>query len=57
MNFQIELVKSLGLGGAHFHSAFDDDINNKLGCGESPVLRTVNEMLRGYGDCVLPSCP
>jgi len=54
---QIEMIKRLGLGGAHFYSVFDDDIDNELGCGVSPVLRTVNEMLRGYGECVLPSCP
>lgn len=53
----MEIVKSLGLGGVHFLSAFDDDIDNELGCGKSPVLRTVNEMLRGFGECVLPSCP
>ena len=33
---QIEMIKRLGLGGAHFYSVFDDDIDNELGCGVSP---------------------
>lgn len=53
----MEIIKSLKLGGVHFLSVFDDDLKNELGCGKSPYLRTVNEMLRGYGDCVLPTCP
>lgn len=51
------IVKSLGLGGVHVYSVFDDDLNNELGCGKSPFLRTVNELLRGYNDCILPTCP
>lgn len=51
------MVKVFGMGGARFMTALDDDARNELGCGESPFLRTANEILRGYGDCVLPSCP
>lgn len=57
ISIQIEMVRSLGLGGVHFSSVFDDDIDDILDCGESPVLRTVNEMLRGFGECALPTCP
>jgi len=57
MFLQAELVKSFGLGGIYQYSIFDDDLNNELGCGESPFVRTINEIIRGYDDCVLPTCP
>jgi len=54
---QVGLVNKFGLGGVHLFAIFDDDFRNELGCGETPFSRTINELIRGFGDCVLPSCP
>ncbi|XP_059484370.1 probable chitinase 10 [Neocloeon triangulifer] len=57
IKYRMELVQKLRLGGVQIMATFADDIFNELGCGPAPFLRTINEILRGYNDCILPSCP
>ncbi|CAB3373271.1 Hypothetical predicted protein [Cloeon dipterum] len=54
---RMEIVRSFGLGGVHVVAVFNDDISNDIGCGPTPVLRSINEIVRGFNECVLPSCP
>ncbi|XP_065340968.1 probable chitinase 10 [Cloeon dipterum] len=54
---RMEIVRNFGLGGVHVVAVFNDDIANDIGCGPAPVLRSINEIVRGFNECVLPSCP
>ncbi|CAG9760168.1 unnamed protein product [Ceutorhynchus assimilis] len=42
-----QLVKSLGLGGGMIWALDLDDFRNRCGCGKNPLLKTLNNELRG----------
>ncbi|XP_025836304.1 probable chitinase 10 [Agrilus planipennis] len=43
-----EYLKDMGLGGAMVWSLDLDDFRNRCGCGDYPLLKTVNYVLRGF---------
>ncbi|XP_014602332.1 PREDICTED: probable chitinase 3 [Polistes canadensis] len=50
-----ELIKKLGLGGGMIWALDLDDFKNRCGCEPSPLLRTMNRVLRNYPEG--PLCP
>lgn len=51
-----EYVRAMGLGGAMAWALDLDDFTGKYcGCGKSPLLKTINHVLRGKE--ASPSCP
>lgn len=42
-----EFVKELGLGGGMIWALDLDDFRNTCGCGKHPLLKTMNNVLRG----------
>ncbi|XP_065342187.1 probable chitinase 10 isoform X1 [Cloeon dipterum] len=51
-------VTKLNLGGAFLEHIPDDDFDGvSCKCGKYPILRTINEAVRGQGLCFVPSCP
>lgn len=51
----MDFVKKLGISGAMIWALDLDDFTNRCGCGKYPLLRTINEELRGQG-CKLNTC-
>ena len=43
-----ELIKKLGLGGGMIWALDLDDFKNRCACEPSPLLRTINRVLRNY---------
>ncbi|XP_063232762.1 probable chitinase 10 [Bacillus rossius redtenbacheri] len=43
-----EYVRAMGLGGGMIWALDLDDFQNKCGCEQYPLLRTINRVLRGY---------
>ncbi|XP_059479869.1 probable chitinase 10 [Neocloeon triangulifer] len=52
---KMAFVKKLGISGAMIWALDLDDFTNRCGCGKYPLLRTINEELRGQG-CKLNAC-
>lgn len=50
-----ELIRDLGLAGGMIWALDLDDFKNKCGCEPSPLLRTMNRVLRNYPKG--PLCP
>lgn len=51
------LVKQLGLGGGMIWALDLDDFRNRCGCGKHPLLKTLNNELRGTpSDISLQNC-
>lgn len=48
MRLKAELIKELGLGGGMVWALDLDDFKNRCGCEPSPLLRTMNRVLRNY---------
>ncbi|XP_071638896.1 probable chitinase 10 isoform X3 [Temnothorax longispinosus] len=55
IKLKAELIKKLGLGGGSVWALDLDDFNNRCGCEPSPLLRTMNRVLRNYPKG--PLCP
>ncbi|XP_054011753.1 probable chitinase 10 [Hylaeus anthracinus] len=55
MKLKAELIKDIGLAGGMVWALDLDDFKNKCGCEPSPLLRTMNRVLRNYPD--RPLCP
>ncbi|XP_023290069.1 probable chitinase 10 [Orussus abietinus] len=50
-----QFIKDLGLGGGMVWALDLDDFKNRCGCESSPLLKTMNRVLRNYPDG--PVCP
>lgn len=48
IKLKAELIKKLGLGGGMVWALDLDDFKNRCGCEPSPLLRTMNRVLRNY---------
>lgn len=58
LNFQMEFIVSKDVAGVYFeHLACDDFDGKACNCGKYPLLRTINEELRGEKKCNFPACP
>ncbi|XP_012524289.2 probable chitinase 10 [Monomorium pharaonis] len=55
IKLKAELIKKLGLGGGMVWALDLDDFKNRCGCEPSPLLRTMNRVLRNYPKG--PLCP
>ncbi|KAL6266443.1 hypothetical protein P5V15_003293 [Pogonomyrmex californicus] len=55
VKLKAELIKKLGLGGGMVWALDLDDFKNRCGCEPSPLLRTMNRVLRNYPKG--PLCP
>ncbi|XP_072751718.1 probable chitinase 10 [Anoplolepis gracilipes] len=55
IKLKAEFIKKLGLGGGMVWALDLDDFKNKCGCEPSPLLRTMNRVLRNYPEG--PLCP
>ncbi|XP_034193394.1 putative chitinase 10 isoform X2 [Osmia lignaria lignaria] len=55
VKIKAELIKDLGLAGGMVWALDLDDFKNRCGCEPSPLLRTMNRVLRGYPKG--PLCP
>ncbi|XP_043252760.1 probable chitinase 10 [Colletes gigas] len=55
MKLKAELIKDIGLAGGMVWALDLDDFKNRCGCEPSPLLRTMNRVLRNYPDG--PLCP
>nr|XP_012154543.1 PREDICTED: probable chitinase 3 isoform X2 [Megachile rotundata] len=55
VQLKAELIKDLGLAGGMVWALDLDDFKNRCGCEPSPLLRTLNRVLRNYPDG--PLCP
>lgn len=50
IKLKAELIKDLGLAGGMVWALDLDDFKNRCGCEPSPLLRTMNRVLRNYPD-------
>ncbi|XP_029168632.1 probable chitinase 10 [Nylanderia fulva] len=55
IKLKAELIKKLGLAGGMVWALDLDDFKNRCGCEPSPLLRTMNRVLRNYPEG--PLCP
>lgn len=55
IKLKAELIKKLGLGGGMVWALDLDDFKNRCGCESSPLLKTMNRVLRNYPKG--PLCP
>ncbi|XP_024878728.1 probable chitinase 10 [Temnothorax curvispinosus] len=55
IKLKAELIKKLGLGGGSVWALDLDDFNNRCDCEPSPLLKTMNRVLRNYPKG--PLCP
>jgi len=54
----MELIVSKDIAGVYFeYLPFDDFDGKACNCGKYPLLRTINEEIRGDGKCKIPICP
>ncbi|XP_011303299.1 probable chitinase 3 [Fopius arisanus] len=55
IRLKAEFIKKMGLGGGMVWALDLDDFKNRCGCEPSPLLRTMNRVLRNYPPG--PTCP